>query len=339
MIETPTVFVVGAGGSEPYGLPTGYGLRRRIMRAIYGLDPIEDKNADAALTTTVGRVLGRPNSLRELGIALRGTNPLSIDTLLERRSDLSEVGKTAIAATLLKSENFSNFVIEKGDWLGYLYLRIHSSFDDFPNNRIAFVTFNYDRIIEHRLTLALAGHHGKKLKDAWAMVQSIPIVHVYGRLGRYSPEPRDSSSDADAAVDFMHEENIADARTDSRINRAAEGIKLMHEREDSFPAILHAREVLKTAKRIFFLGFGYDEINICRISTSLVSRPAEVEFIGSALNLLDGEKTEAQSSISARFSVRLGGDPSNEISIPDHRIRFVDGDCLETLRTHSDLLR
>jgi hypothetical protein len=62
------------------------------------------------------------------------------------------------------------------------------SVDDFiTNNQVSFVTFNYDRTLEHFLCVRIANTYGIALPLAWESVKKIPIVHVYGSLGEFSP--------------------------------------------------------------------------------------------------------------------------------------------------------
>lgn len=341
MIETPTVFVVGAGGGVPYGLPTGYGLRRRIMRAIYHRGNEEkEENDDLTLRSAVDKALGEINSLRPLGPALQGTSPLSIDALLERRPDLQEVGKAAIAATLLRDEYLSDFTIEKGDWLGYLYLRIHCDYDLFADNQISFITFNYDRLIEHRLTLALSSHHGKSKEEAWVRVREIPIIHVYGQLGEYSPVQSESAVEFTNIHELSHlDKSVADARTPERIKQAAAGIYLINERDESPNSIIAAKDVLRKAQRIFFLGFGFDETNVARISTTLDTQLRRVRIVGSALGLFKGELSDTRALVTTSFKGSITGTTDKVEAFPEHRLSLEeDLDCLGALRAFSDLL-
>jgi hypothetical protein len=36
MITTPTVFILGAGASKPYGFPDGAGLREALLQGVIG---------------------------------------------------------------------------------------------------------------------------------------------------------------------------------------------------------------------------------------------------------------------------------------------------------------
>lgn len=335
--------MVGAGAGVPYGLPTGFGLRRRITRAIYNrIGSEKEDNDDFALKGAVGRALDDINALNPLGPALLGTSPLSIDALLERRPELLEVGKAAIAATLLRDEYRSNFTIEKGDWLGNLYLRLHGDFPSFSKNTVAFVTFNYDRLIEHRLTLALASHHGTSVDEAWEQVQRIPIIHIYGQLGQYSPN---AIEDGTERVEFMHFQTQNDVRVrkfrhSERIIRASNGIHLIHERDSTSDTLTHAKKVLSKAGLIFFLGFGYDPTNLERLGTRLEGQLRRVKIVGSALGLDAGELTDARKKITNSFTGSITGDPNDTTDFPDHRLILQeDRDCIGALRYFSNLLQ
>ena len=103
MIETPTVLILGAGASKPYGFPAGRelldeicaSLKGNFLRRQWGRDFVElfhpPLNKDLDLIT-------------EFRERLYQSSKGSVDAFLEANPDFVEVGKLAIAATLVPRE-------------------------------------------------------------------------------------------------------------------------------------------------------------------------------------------------------------------------------------------
>ena len=98
MITNRTVLILGAGASHPYGFPTGKELRNEIILGCAG-----------------GRTPPLANSLLECGFiesqiiqfgnVLRLSGQVSVDRFLERRKEYLEIGKAALAISLVTKED------------------------------------------------------------------------------------------------------------------------------------------------------------------------------------------------------------------------------------------
>ena len=139
------------------------------------------------------------------------------------------------------------------DWYQYLSVRINSSFEDFGKNNLSIITFNYDRSLEDYLLNSLMNLHGKTRDECVKALAQIPILHVYGQLGEL-PYPQQGSQ-------MYRPDQIEHPRY---VETAAAGIRLIHEEAEA--ASTAARELLKRAKRICFLGFSYNQFNVARLS-------------------------------------------------------------------------
>ena len=96
MIKTPTVLILGAGASIPYGFPDGRSLKLDIAINV------NTKNKDFVRSiTAAGYDAGE---LQAFGKALEGSPLMSVDAFLERRSEFVTVGKVAIARQLIGYE-------------------------------------------------------------------------------------------------------------------------------------------------------------------------------------------------------------------------------------------
>jgi len=112
---------------------------------------------------------------------------VSVDAFLEGRPEFLDVGKFAIAYCLIPFESEANLFTppgDHGDWYGYLSERLNRSFDEFEHNKLSIVTFNYDHSLEHYLFTSLLNWHGRSVDDCIGKFAKLPIIHVYGQLGK-----------------------------------------------------------------------------------------------------------------------------------------------------------
>jgi hypothetical protein len=146
LIPRPTVLILGAGASHPYGYPLGEGLVQQIIR----------------LTGPRGDLHSHLSSnplLEEFHSRLAGSDVTSIDDFLESNRDLAELGKLGIAAALTVWGPAHDYPPTTGqNWYRYLWGRLHegaATTGQFRSNRVRFVTYNYDRSLERYLAQVL----------------------------------------------------------------------------------------------------------------------------------------------------------------------------------------
>ena len=94
MIKVPTVFVLGAGASMPYGLPSGADLRARICGAT--IEP--ERNGLGQQIMRCGELTVA--DVKKFGLAFSRSNIASIDAFLAMRPEYTNIGKVAIATTI-----------------------------------------------------------------------------------------------------------------------------------------------------------------------------------------------------------------------------------------------
>ena len=287
MITTPTVLVLGAGASYPYGFPTAKELEELICDAFSS--PTEKANqllgSDESKYT--------PNQFFEFREAFL-RSPLSIDAFLQRRQEFLEVGKLAIAYCLIPFEDEANLYrpdrdLRGGNWYKYLAGKLDSHFEEFGDNKLSIVTFNYDRSLEFYLLNSLICSHGKKRDECANALAKIPIVHVYGQLGEKPYLQQGSRQYRPNEVEQFR-----------YVETAAYGIKLYH--EEAKAATEEARELLSRAKRICFLGFGYHPFNIDRLNIG-GSLDLSTTLFGTTCGLIGMEIQNAKN----RLAEALGG--------------------------------
>jgi len=289
MINTPTVLVLGAGASTPYGYPTGLKLKRVIV----------DDLSNVATSVNARQILNMTGNdlrlLKEFVYALKTSWQPSIDSFLEHRSEFMEIGKIAIAQALISKESIPNMFYTE-DWYQGLYRAMSSSLDKFGENKLSIITFNYDRSLDQFLFQALKSTHDKSDAETALQVQAIPIIHVYGQIG-FLPWQKKQLSRAYAPL-------IEDEYMLHSLRQSSKGIKIMHEElaeEDT--AFKKARELLSNAAKIIFLGFGYHAENLKRLGISIIDSKDKI-IIGSAYNLplLQRNRITNQSGIRFEFS-------------------------------------
>jgi hypothetical protein len=248
MITTPTVFVLGAGASADFGFPIGRDLLNSVVNF---------QDGTQQRTNLLNYSGHSAQELDEFRTALNYSGDSSIDAFLERRPSFLEIGKAAMAVALMTREETATIFHEPGglNWMKYLFRRMQgSSSASFDENEVSFVTFNYDRVLEHFLSTALQHAWGVSEAEAGKVLSSIPIIHLHGQLGFL---PWQSDKNTRAFNTTMDSQSL-------RI--AAEGIKVVHEGvEDRKEQFSQAKELIKSAARVYFLGVGTSNVNMDRL--------------------------------------------------------------------------
>ena len=209
------------------------------------------------------------------------------------------IGKAATTEILGRYENPANLFKYDNNWLRYVYDRLNAPFEDFGSNQLAVITFNYDRTVEHFLHTSLKNSYGKTNAECAAVLQSIPVIHLHGRL---APLPWQSSKG-----------RPYDVTTDPESVKAGiENIKIIHEdiRDGRDKDFARAKDLIAEAEQVLFLGFGYGPTNIERLG---VADMRQWKAKGTTVGLIGAEVE----------SVRL---------LTNGKIDFCGGDCLDFLR-------
>ncbi len=248
MITTPTVFVLGAGASMPYGFPSGKQLKDEMLA---GPEPQPSfTNCHPAFEQQF------KFGFRTFRNELRHSAQSSVDAFLEHRSDMLNIGKASIAYYLIRCETMDLLFSPNGPWYDRLLERMDTPFEDFDKNLVSFVTFNYDRSLEQFLFTALKHRYGKSDIEVAGKLSTIPVVHVHGQLG-YLEWQNDPEKIGKRAY-------VSDTRWES-INTVKNGIKIISETTDRSDELSRAHELLRQAEKVFFLGFGYHDTNMRRL--------------------------------------------------------------------------
>lgn len=304
MIKKRTVLVLGAGASIPFGFPSGKDLYYEIAHRLPG-----DAFREAADERSY---IFPPEEVETFKIALLNSGEESVDSFLaagRAYNSYNEIGKAAIAWALIPREEHGMIVgeVSRGvNWYRHLWRSLSdASFTSFArDNRLAIITFNYDRSIEQFLFTALKARYTKSDKECAQVMAKIPLVHVHGQLG---PLPWQANRTQLDVVPFNGE------RTPDAIRSGMANIKIMKEQDGEYDGV---RPLLSEAEKIIFLGFGYHADNLQRLGI------AELDAAGKTI-----------------VGTCLGMKPREISSIHDHGKLDIDRDvlgqgCLEFLRNN-----
>ena len=317
MITTPTTFVVGAGASTDYGLPTSVDLRHEA----HVLEP----GYPAYKLLHMSNICNH-KQLNDILEDLRNQGTSSIDEFLFARqgSEITmKVGRALIAVLLgnhfheVRSPDLLGG--EATDWLGYIINKMQSgapNCDTFVNGNteVRFVTFNFDSIIEDRLEKAIRNlYRGTSEKSLAEAIEAMhrQIIHVHGRLT--PPPTRHLTFDV---FDYPHEwiHWLQSAPSEIRVVM-----------DDIEPEILAAvQQAVRRSDVLCFLGFAYAEDNLKKLDLPN-SRHRRVDgrqdfrhIFGTAFGMRPGETASVQNILGGERAV-LGGEKEH---------------CIDFLRNH-----
>jgi hypothetical protein len=317
MIELQTVLILGAGASHGYGFPLGSELSDQIRGLV---------REDSVLRQSLVSAGCRETDVNALGDLFDRSGMRSIDTFLARRDDAIDFGKFVIAAVIADAERRALPPRATGDhWYAYLWDHLSDgSRDDFSDNCLKIISFNYDRSLEYFLREAIHVNYRMSLEEAERLRQSVvPIVHVYGALdGAYGVWPD------------VEESSFKQTHLRKFLERGARGLQVIPEGRDNSPGLLECHRYLKEADRICFLGFGYDKENLARLNAPEClcdvmpvspSGNRVRQIFGTAL----GMKHRRMSEIMGLCQIRhVGAGPGNFPST------FLPMSCSELLEEH-----
>ncbi len=253
MITVPTTLVLGAGASEPYGFPWGVGLLNQVCSLENRTRPLKDVGFT---DEDIGSFF---DDLKHAGYS-------SVDAFLEKFQQYAEIGKAAIAATLIPIEDPTRLFppqVSRPHWYEFLANRLEVGTPRFDENQLSIVTFNYDRSLEHYLYKVLLTRCGVGDTEAFGLLKKIPMIHVHGTLGAYSPLGGDGR---------QYTQEV----TGETVRMAARDIRIVSDADVETEQFQTARTLLKQAERIYFLGFGFQADNVRRLEVFNEEWPPEL---------------------------------------------------------------
>lgn len=240
-LNKKTVFILGAGASNPYGLPLGVDLKNQMLanlsiRACRKI--LIDHGFESAL-------------VEDFLESLSGTYHPTIDIFLEKKRKFRALGSYLIAYTLLPLETHNNLFPQR-DWYGHLYSAINFEHELPHTDKITFVSLNYDRSLEHFLAKNI--HYNcpdDTIQNAQSKLERMNIIHAHGSLGSY-PQISYGNKPDDSKV----------------LSTAANGIRIVSDRLQDSDDFKNAQFAIVQASNIVFIGFGYDHTTLKMLMSS-----------------------------------------------------------------------
>ena len=286
MINQKTVLILGAGASMPFGFPSGQDLVALIDNMLFDI-----QSETCVLLKRHGYDEELIQKFRE---HLIYSGRSSVDEFLEHRTEFLDIGKEVIVAALLDFEKSLKLFDKamKDNWYQHLFSLLNISFNEFDQNKLAIITFNYDRSLEYYFSAALCFAYGKNIEECAEKLNKIPIVHVHGKLGRL---PWEKSKYSEIPYD-MHD--YPDQK-DLMIRNGSKNINIIHENIEKNEEFDQAHQLINEAERIYFLGFGYHPTNLARLIGNLSPR-INKEIGGTTFGMSLSAKNTAMNKI-ARF--------------------------------------
>lgn len=277
MFVNPTVFVLGAGVSKDFGFPLGGGLIDDICKSNGGTTSrlVEIlKIADKSRTSLF---------IEEFIYSLGHSNLHSIDAWLEGNKKYMSLGKCAIASIIWRAEHRSlrKSADDQNDWFKWLWNKMYTpKIKDLPKNTVSFVTFNYDRLLEHRLRESVQYTYrqcSEQQREKAFQAILDKIIHVHGVLHSGNREFTHYGRDTWVADSTLEGLDLINKNEEigARIAFLAKSINIVSENASDRRKVNRSRKLLAAAKKIIFLGFGYDERNVDRLGLKeIVASPS-----------------------------------------------------------------
>ncbi len=340
MIRTDTTLIIGAGANREIEMPDGPDLLAKIA-AGYEFERLESEVKSRDLINLAHLF---ESASDEIGLSydelVRGATAIreatlvstSIDAILEQYGHDPAVlaaGKLAIVYYTLQAESKSTLAAEpraagelplRGteNWLfqlgqlivkGVPRARAEECFE-----KLSIVCFNYDRAIEHYLPWVVERAFGMSYEEACELVAGrLRIVHPYGVAGRLPWQGDDEKS---IGWGVESPENIV--KLSKRIFTASQ-------RAASRQFQSYLRSEMSRGKRLGFLGFGFDPMNVAMLFDQL-----EHDNPDMLISLVDVSETQQKAIL--RLIYRLTG------ITDESRITLENMKAFELLRDYGRFL-
>jgi hypothetical protein len=324
MLNKSLVLVLGAGASNEVGLPVGADLKHQIAKKLdFKFDDVgrpensgDDEIMRAFQVAKTGPDVYPANkqSLIKASCLIRDAMPMaiSIDNFIDsHRNDelVAFCGKLAIARCILEEEarsklfinpsninNKLNFGGIQNTWFNAFFqlLTENCQKENLPERlqKVAVVSFNYDRCFEHCLYFWLQQYYGISKDEAASIVALLEVHHPYGSVGAL-PWMTQSKKEK---IEYGATPNAHQLITISKLLRTfTEGT------DSSVSDIESIRATVANAERLLILGFAFHRLNLDLLFSGLPSRTTSVFATAFGLSQSNSDQIKDSFSDKAQF--------------------------------------
>jgi hypothetical protein len=322
------MLVIGAGASNEAHLPTGAELKQNIAAALNlrfkGPEMESGDDVIAQALNILTRSQGRPQDLSayiQTSRLIAGAMPQaqSIDNFIDshkKDARIAQCGKLAITRCILSAEAASLMMVDRSNiynkidfrsleatWFNAFFQLIveNRGHEELPERlaKLAVISFNYDRCIEHFLHSSFQNYYGISPEQATALMSNLEIYHPYGTVGAL---PWMNQTQRIDYGDTPHSQQLLELSQNIRTFTEGTDVKSSN--------IVAIRNLVQTAKRVVFLGFAFHQLNLEllyeRLSVPHAARACPVYATAVGLS-------ESDSSIIRNDLHTVGGHELNQI--------------------------
>ena len=326
------VLVVGAGASKEVRLPVGEELKQAIAKSLsFRVENMSrivggDHTIVEAMYQLVqqpGNQRGNVNPYLHSASLISGAMPQaqSIDNFIDsHRSDprIAQVGKLAIASCILKAERASSLRVDRSNiynkinfagvgntWFNGLFQLIVQSCqqDELAARlqKLAVISFNYDRCLEHFLHGALQNYYRMLPEQATAAMSHLQIMHPYGTVGSLP------WSDASRGVEYGGEPS-----SQQLISLSSQIRTFTESTDPTASEIVNLRSTIRSAERVAFLGFAFHPLNLELLYGEKAKKSAasDASVYATAMGLSDSDARLIESDLAS-----LGGYQEGNVNL------------------------
>ncbi len=263
MITKPTVLILGAGASAPYGFPTGPALAADVVEKLNVSAPdgqYQPTTFILGLSRRIPSLSLNPEMAQAFGPAFRWSGCQSLDEFVQPAGNRQYLPLVKASMAMILASKESDRALHAAantgeDWYSYLFRHMRTDrIDDFSGNLLRVITFNFDRSFERRLFLMLRHAYGVSDAVAAEARSRIDVLHLHGALGREGWLPDEASGGREYGYGG-DEVNYPDLMN---------SIKVVHE-EVAIEDLNRAHDWLLEAHTLCFLGFGFHRLTMSRL--------------------------------------------------------------------------
>lgn len=272
----PTTYIIGAGLGAPFGFPTGQELINKIRQ--FHNSPykylaeryVDDDEMNIAYDKSRGFVKLYDGDRHERKSKFYGFLYMvnksyigSIDSFIYRNPEYEYPAKVIIAIELIFSEldNLRYSITTapphaSKNALGHIWEQIARSDDSITEYlQHRFITFNYDRLIEHFLFHSFKHTVGIQDDEIHKILETNPVRHVYGTIGNYLPDPLTMEFEYHSEP-YKHYEFLG-----NKISDAVHSLRLISPDRAPTEIVSQIAQAFSKTDRVVMLGYGFDPIN------------------------------------------------------------------------------